>query len=74
MVEDISRDIGFFSKLIDSDNPVTEKEVFSAIRALGDFLMAGGIADRFAPVGPVGALLHAIGSQGKRISGWFDEK
>ena len=74
MVEDISSDIGFFSKLIDSDNPVTEKEVFSAIRALGDFLMAGGIADRFAPVGPVGALLHAIGSQGKRISGWFDEK
>ena len=74
MVEDISRDIGFFSKLIDSDNPVTEKEVFSSIRALGDFLMAGGIADRFAPVGPVGALLHAIGSQGKRIAGWFEEK
>ena len=74
MVEDISRDIGFLSKLIDSDKPVTEKEVFSAIRALGDFLMTGGIADRFAPVGPVGALLHAIGSQGKRISGWFDEK
>ena len=74
MVEDISYDIGFLSKLIDSDKPVTEKEVFSAIRALGDFLMAGGIADRFAPVGPVGALLHAIGSQGKRISGWFDEK
>ena len=74
MVEDISYDIGFLSKLIDSDKPVTEKEVFSSIRALGDFLMAGGIADRFAPLGPVGALLHAIGSQGKRISGWFEEK
>lgn len=74
MVEDISYDIGFLSKLIDSDKPVTEKEVFSSIRALGDFLMAGGIADRFAPLGPVGALLHAIGSQGKRIAGWFEEK
>ena len=74
MVEDISRDIGFLSKLIDSDKPVTEKEVFSSIRALGDFLMAGGIADRFAPLGPVGAILHAVGTQGKRIAGWFEEK
>ena len=74
MVEDISYDIGFLSKLIDSDKPVTEKEVFSSIRALGDFLMAGGIADRFAPLGPVGAILHAVGTQGKRIAGWFEEK
>ena len=66
--DDIQRDINTISRIV-KNGELTEKELFDAIRAIGDFGMAAGTLDSRA--GAVGALLSAIGTQGKRVAKWF---
>ena len=71
LADDLQRDIGLFFKLAEGEKPLTEKELMDAIKAFGDIGMVGGIWD--GRLGTTGAILHAIGAQGKRIFRWIDD-
>lgn len=66
--DDIQRDINTIARIV-KNGEISEQDLFDAIRAIGDFGMAAGVADSRA--GAVGALLSAIGTQGKRVAKWI---
>lgn len=65
LADDLSRDISAVSRMLDSDEELTEKDLMDGIKAVGDVGMLLGMADGRA--GTVGAVLHAVGTQGKRL-------
>ena len=71
LAEDLKKDAGLLVKALDGEKELTEKDLMEGVKALGDVGMALGLADR--RVGTVGALLHALGAQGKRVIRWFDD-
>ena len=72
LADDLQRDVGLFVKLAYGEKELTEKELMDAVKAIGDFGMAIGV---FQPkYGAVGAIIHAVGAQGKRIARWFEDE
>ncbi len=71
LAEDLKKDVGLLIKAADGEKELTEKDLMDGVKALGDVGMALGLADR--RVGTLGALLHALGAQGKRVIRWFDD-
>lgn len=63
LVDDLRRDGVTVGKFIDGD--ISETDLMDGIRAIGDVGMLAGMAD--GRIGAAGAMLSAIGTQGKRI-------
>ena len=72
LAEDLKRDTGLFIKLAEGEKPLTEKELMDSLKALGDAGMIVGVRD--SRIGTVGAMLHAVGAQGKRLIRWIDDE
>lgn len=70
LLDDIRRDSSIFGKFTDGD--ITASDLMDGLKALGDIGMAAGMADSRA--GSVGAVLSAIGTQGKRVMKWISGK
>lgn len=71
LIDDAARDVRVLDKILFGDDALTEKDLLNGVRAIGDFGMLAGTADHRA--GAAGAVLHAIGTQGRRILNWFDD-
>ena len=63
LVDDLRRDGVTVGKFIDGD--ISETDLMDGIRAIGDVGMLAGMAD--GRIGAAGAMLSAIGTQGKRV-------
>lgn len=71
LADDLQRDIDLAARMM-KQGELTESDLFGALKALGDIGMAAGMADSRA--GSVGAVLSAIGTQGKRVMKWISGK
>lgn len=69
LADDLSRDIGTIRQLTTDD--ITPEEIMGGIKALGDVGMAMGTLSQ--PVGALGAIVSAIGTQGRRVMSWFSD-
>ena len=68
LADDLQRDIDLAARMM-KQGELTESDLFGALKAIGDIGMAAGMADSRA--GSVGAVLSAIGTQGKRVMKWI---
>ncbi|MBS1369738.1 MAG: hypothetical protein HPZ91_07245 [Lentisphaeria bacterium] len=71
LADDLQRDIDLAARMM-KQGELTESDLFGALKAIGDIGMAAGMADSRA--GSVGAVLSAIGTQGKRVMKWISGK
>lgn len=68
LANDLQRDIDLVARMMKQEE-LTESDLFGALKAIGDISMAVGLADHRA--GSIGAVLSAVGTQGKRVMKWI---